>query len=328
LVKIVQLSEQISKKALALGFDLVGITDASPLPAVYIENIKVWLDAGYAGRMAWMLKNLEKRVNPASLLPGARSVIVVALNYKPPSAFPSSVHCHPSSGSVASYALYEDYHPFIKKQLRKLVDFLIRTAGTGLKFKICVDSSPLLERALAERAGLGFIGKNHMLINPTFGPQLFLGELITNLDLDKSEIGNRQSAISTCSSCDKCISACPTGALMPDGRFNAAKCINYLTIESAQEIPTDLAPKIGNHLFGCSECLLACPYQQNAPPCANSEFTYYPDRAQLNLDDILNLTEEQFQFKFAGSPILRPGLTRLKHVAGICLKNVNHGEDV
>jgi epoxyqueuosine reductase len=326
-----RLTEQINQKALDLGFDLVGITDASPLPTDYLQRLAAWLDAGYAGQMTWMLKNLEKRVNPARLLPGAQSVIVVGLNYKPPLVPPpapakrsedgSSAIRHPSSGIVASYARYEDYHPFIKKQLRKLVDFLIRTAGPGLKFKICVDSSPLLERPLAERAGLGFVGKNHMLTNSIFGPQIFLGEIITNLNL---RVTSDEPRATECGSCDKCVSSCPTGALLPNGHFNAAKCINYLTIESDTEIPSDLAPKIGNHLFGCSDCLLACPYQQKAPSCANSQFAYYPDRAQLNLNDILNLTEDQFQNRFVNSPILRPGLAHLKDTAKICLDNLSN----
>ncbi|MGD0077093.1 MAG: tRNA epoxyqueuosine(34) reductase QueG [Sedimentisphaerales bacterium] len=328
-----RLTEQINQKALDLGFDLVGITDASPLPTDYIERLAAWLDAGYAGKMTWMLENLEKRVNPARLLPGAQSVIVVGLNYKPRSddrgpGFANGLRRggqkaegrRQKTGRVASYARYEDYHPFIKKQLRKLVDFLIHTAGPGLKFKICVDSSPLLERPLAERAGLGFVGKNHMLTNPRFGPQLFLGEIITNLELN-SRVTSNESRDTKCDSCDKCVSACPTGALLPNGHFNAAKCINYLTIESDTEIPLDLAPKIGSHLFGCSDCLLACPYQQKAPSCANSQFAYYPDRAQLNLNDILNLTEDQFQNRFVNSPILRPGLAQLKRTAQICINN-------
>lgn len=312
-------TKEIIQKALDLGFDLAGIADASPLPVDYIEQIKAWLDAGYAGRMTWMLTNLEKRVNPSSLLPGACSVIVVGLNYKPP----VTNHQPPDAnfGEVAMYARYEDYHPFIKKQLRKLVDFLINTSGPGLKFKICVDSSPLLERALAERAGLGFVGKNHMLINPTLGPQIFLGEIITNLNLKKLTIDNPQSEINNCGSCTKCITACPTAALRPDGRFDATKCISYLTIESNTEIPSDLAPKIGSRIFGCSECIMACPFQQKAPSCANKQFTYYPDRAKLNLNDILNLTEDHFDKLFAGSPILRPGLEHLKRTAGICLNN-------
>lgn len=327
-------TKEIIQKALDLGFDLVGITDASPLSEGYTRRLIAWLNSGYAGQMTWLLKNLEKRVNPASLLPGAQSVIVVGLNYKPRSDDGGQMtgDGRQKAGRIASYARYEDYHPFIKKQLRKLVDFLIRTAGQGLKFKICVDSSPLLERALAERTGIGFIAKNHMLTHPTFGPQLFLGEIITNLNLEQSAIrhasspilGNQQSTISTCRSCDKCISACPTGALQSDGHFNAAKCINYLTIESDNEIPSDLAPKIGNHLFGCSDCLLACPYQQKAPSCANIQFAYYPDRAQLNLNDILNLTEDQFQVQFADSPILRPGLAQLKRTAHVCLNNLSN----
>jgi epoxyqueuosine reductase len=331
----VRLSEQISKKALELGFDLAGITDASPLPNSCFDRLAAWVDCGYAGRMAWMLQSIEKRVNPASLLGGAQSVIVVALNYKPALVTrDSSLEMRATSderlttafGTVASYARYGDYHPFIKRQLRKLVDFLIHTTGPGLKFKICVDSSPLLERALAERAGLGFIGKNHMLINRTFGPQLFLGEIITNLNLEQSKISKRQSAVNNCGSCNKCVAACPTGALRADGHFDATKCISYLTIESDTEIPSDLAPKIGNRLFGCSECLLACPYQQKAPSCSNPQFAYFPDRAQLNLNEILNLTEDQFQIRFAGSPILRPDLTRLKHTAQICLNNLSNSQ--
>ena len=317
--------QQIKQKALALGFDLVGITDAAPLSADCLSRLLAWLDAGYAGTMTWMQNNLEKRVNPAKLLPGAKSVIVVALNYKT-SQQPLSLRAQRAqrsnlnhSGLVAAYAQYEDYHPFIKKLLRQLADFIIAQTGPGFKFKICVDSAPLFERALALKAGLGFIGKNHMLINPCIGPQILLGELITNLPLvcDKH-------IEESCPKCDKCVESCPTGALRPDGFFDASRCISYLTIESAHEIPADIAPKIGNRLFGCCECLLVCPYHQNAPSCANSQFAHYHDHAELNLDEILNLTESQFQSKFADSPLLRAGLPRLKHIAKICLNNLSN----
>ena len=188
-----------------------------------------------------------------------------------------------------------------------------------MKFRICVDSSPLLERAIAARAGLGFIGKNRMLVNPVFGPQIFLGEIITNLKLEPDK-----PLKEVCPDCGKCVAACPTGALGNDGSFDAARCVSYLTIECKAGIPPELALKIGNHLFGCSECLLACPYQQNAPVCANKEFIFYSDRAELNINEILNLTEEQFKTMFAGSPILRADLSHLKHVAGICLANLSH----
>jgi epoxyqueuosine reductase len=202
--------------------------------------------------------------------------------------------------------------------LRHLVDFIVSRTGLGLKFKICVDSTPLLERAFAVRAGLGFIGKNHALVNPRLGPQIFLGELITNLTLITDK-----PVPETCPNCNQCVSACPTGALRPDGFLDATKCISYLTIESNAEIPSDLAPKIGNRLFGCAECLLACPCQHKAPPRANEAFVFYPDRTHLDLNEILNLTESQFHVKYADSPLLRPGLRHIKHVAEICLKNMS-----
>ncbi|MHC4314032.1 MAG: tRNA epoxyqueuosine(34) reductase QueG [Planctomycetota bacterium] len=180
-----------------------------------------------------------------------------------------------------------------------------------------VDSVPLAERTLAARAGLGFIGKNHMLINPTLGPQICLGEIITSLKLQTDE-----PIADSCRSCNKCIEACPTGALRTDGQFDANKCISYLTIEYKGQIPADLAERTGVRLFGCDECVLACPYQENAPICNNTHFKYYNDRARLDLGRILNLTEADFEAEFADSPIKRLGLERLKRNAQICLANI------
>ena len=313
------ITEQIKQKALELGFDLVGITDASPVSEEQVGRLLGWLDAGYAGNMTWLHSNLEKRTDPAKLLPGAKSVIVVGLNYKPQNGHPSSVLRHPSAvplGRVTAFAQYDDYHPFIKKLLRQLADFIASITCPCVQFKICVDSTPLLERALAVRAGFGIIGKNRMLVNPRIGPQIFLGEIVTNIELDPDK-----PLEDSCPGCGKCVAACPTGALKQDGSFDATKCISYLTIEADTDVPAELAPKIGNHLFGCAECLLACPYQQKAPTCANKEFAYHAHRAELNLNDFLNLTEEQFKIQFAHSPILRPGLAHLKRIASICLQN-------
>jgi epoxyqueuosine reductase len=170
---------------------------------------------------------------------------------------------------------------------------------------------------LAARTGLGFIGKNHLLINPALGPQILLGEIITTLKLqsDKPIRGD-------CSGCNKCIQACPTGALIVDGQFDATKCINYLTIEYKGQISTELAEKIGDRLFGCEECILACPYQQNAPICKNKNFKFYADRVELDLQKILKLNEEQFEKLFADSVIKRLGLVRLQRNARICLSNI------
>jgi epoxyqueuosine reductase len=311
------LNEKIKQTALELGFDLVGVTDASPLQGEQVNRLLAWLDAGYAGRMTWLHSNLEKRTDPSKLLPGAKSVIVVGLGYKPPGQKTEDRGQRTaSSGLVAAFAQYDDYHPFIKKLLRQLADFIASITCPSMQFKICVDSSPLLERALAVRAGLGIIGKNRMLINPRLGPQIFLGEIVTNLELDPDK-----PLKDSCPDCGKCVAACPTGALKSDGSFDATKCISYLTIESNTDIPADLAPKIGNHLFGCGECLLACPYQLNAPPCANKEFVFHPERANLDLNELLNLTEDEFHARFAGSPILRPGLRHLQLIAQICLNN-------
>ena len=314
------LSEQIKQKAIELGFDLVGITDASPVSDEDVNHLRDWLNSGRAGQMTWMHNNIEKRTNPAKLLPSAKSVIVVGLNYKPPSSLRAKRSVAKQSryhGRVAAYAQYEDYHPFIKKLLRNLVDFIISKTGTRLKYKICVDSAPLLERALAVRAGLGFIGKNRMLVNPRLGPQILLGEVLTNLELDTDK-----PIAESCPDCGRCVTACPTGALKPDGLFDAGKCVSYLTIEADGEIPAELAPKVGNHLFGCCDCVLACPYQQKALPCANKEFVFHSDRAEIDLNEILTLTDDQFQIKFANSPILRAGHGHLKRIAKICLANL------
>ena len=311
------LAEDIKHKALASGFDLVGITDASPVDAEHVELLAGWLKSGFAGQMSYLHRNFEKRVNPGRLLEDARSVICVGLNCNPPKQQPKpSAACSPA-GRVASYAQYEDYHLFMKRELRKLVDFIISIAGSEHKFKVCVDSAPLAERALAARAGLGFIGKNHMLTNPKLGGQLLLGEIITNLKLKPDG-----PAANGCSGCDRCITACPTGALQPDGQFDANKCVSYLTIEYKGPVPSDIAEKIGDRLFGCDECVLACPYQEDAPLCANRHFMFYEDRAELDLRGILDLHDKDFGTRFANSVIKRLGLERLKRNARIVLANI------
>jgi len=311
------LAEDIKQKAFQLDFDSVGITDASPLNDRQFKLFTDWLASGFAGRMDYMRDNLDKRTNPAKLLKNAQSIICLGLNYTPPCCEQLLPDDTAPMGTVANYAQYEDYHSFIKKQLRKLADFIASVVCTGFDFKICVDSAPLAERAMAARAGLGFIGKNHMLINPQFGSQLFLAEIITSLKLpvDKPVEVN-------CLNCNKCLSACPTGALRPDGHFDANKCISYLTIECKGETPTDLAQKIGDRLFGCDECVLACPYQANAPVCKNRQFKFFSDRAKLNLRQILSMSEDDFEANFVGSVFMRLGLERLKRNAQICLDNM------
>jgi epoxyqueuosine reductase len=293
----------------------VGITDAAPICDRQSGALEIWLQSGFAVQMDYMYRNLQKRINPAKLMEGARSVIVVGLNYTPPE-LPTGPSGNAPTGRVANYALYEDYHPFIKQRLRDLIAFMNSLVNTGFDFKICVDSAPLAERALAVRAGLGFIGGNHMLINPELGCQIFLGEILTSLELSADE-----PIAANCLDCDKCAEACPTGALRSDGQFDAGRCINYLTIEHKGPIPPELAERIGDRLFGCDECILACPYQKNSPQCANEQFKFSADRARLDLNEVLNLDAESFNAGFGNSPIKRPGLEGLKRNARICLAN-------
>jgi len=346
------LAKEIKQKAIELGFDLVGITDASALNTEQVELLSGWLKSGCAGRMNYMRENFEKRIDPTKLLKNAQSLICLGLNYTPPKQKLKPSQSSAPTATVANFAQYEDYHLFIKKRLRKLTDFVSSIAGEGLQFKICVDSVPLAERAFAARAGLGFIGKNHILINPELGCQIFLGEIITTLKLQTDEPiccrafapschserkeplalsaveGEESGSITVkCSNCNKCINACPTGALRPDGQFDANKCISYLTIEYEGRIAAYLAQKIGDRLFGCDECTLACPYQQNAPACKNKEFKFYSDRAKLDLHEILSRGRPaclpyNFDADFADSPIKRIGLERLKRNAQICLENL------
>jgi epoxyqueuosine reductase len=179
-----------------------------------------------------------------------------------------------------------------------------------------VDSAPVAERALAQRAGLGFIGKNHMLINPELGAQIFLGEIITTLKLQADEpMGGG------CGDCDRCLKACPGEALRADGFLDASRCVSYLTIEHKDDIDGELEVKMGDRLFGCDECVRACPYHERAPVCKQGLMKYYPERASLKLQEVLEMNEERFEAKFGDSAIKRTGLARLKRNAAICLKN-------
>jgi epoxyqueuosine reductase len=358
------LEQQIKDKALELGFDAVGITDASPIGPEHVEHFETWLRSGYAGRMDYMHRNLDKRVHPAKLLEGAQSVIVVALGYKPPESMaedgqvasrrpqhnpdpprPSSrpeALAMPPLGKVAQYAQYEDYHPFLKSLLGELVNFIQARAEGRHRFKICVDSAPLAEKALAVRAGLGAIGRNHLLIHPQLGPQILLGEIVTTLDLRPDNAGrDAKSCVRPCTGCDRCLRACPTGALRPDGFLDARRCISYVTQYGAPEEGNDGIVEYWNNgedaaqsssspvfqhshpprwLFGCDECLLACPFQQAAPASGKGHFKYHRERAGLNLQEVLELTLQEFEARFHDSPVRRLGLETLKRNARRCLE--------
>lgn len=293
-------SKKIKQKAKDLGFDLVGITSAEPVDAKCVEHFKNFLAAGSNGKMTWLQNNIEKRFSPTLLMPGSKSVICVALNYKPAKF----------SNIIASYALYQDYHSFIKQKLAALAEFIKKEIDKNLKFKICVDSAPLAEKAIAQRAGLGFIGKNSLLTNPQIGSFLLLGELITNLPLKfDSPLPQKKY----CGDCDKCLAACPTGAIAEGLPFNANKCVSYLTIEHKGRISKELKPKV-NYIFGCDVCIKACPYNEKTPICKN-DLQQSDRRLNLTSKEVLKWSKGDFDAVFADSAVFRTGLRQLKRNA-------------
>lgn len=311
-----ELKSQLIQKGRQLGFDLIAVTTADPIHEKHAKYLSEWLAAGHAGDMAYMHRNVEKRIDPSKLLPNAKSVICLALNYRPLRSCRTQ-----KKTQIANFALYRDYHIFMKQLMRELVAFMEqKTEDTAHRWKICVDSVPLAERALAQRAGIGFIGKNHMLINPSLGSQLLLGEIVTTLKLaPDAPMG------SACKNCNKCIKACPTGALHAPGKLDASKCISYLTSEHKGIIPAALSAAIGSSIFGCDRCTLACPYEKNASSskCSNSDFTFYPERLDLDPVEVVNWTEGKFEQFFGDSTVKRLGLDRLKRNAAICLQNAD-----
>jgi len=324
------LEQEIKDQALSLGFDAVGITDTAPLGAEHVEHFERWLRSGCAGRMEYMHRHLEKRLDPAQLRRGARSVIVVALNYRPPPTQDAGTATHAGTGRVAMYAQYEDYHQFIRAPLRELAGFICMRTHQQDRFKVCVDSAPVAEKALAVRAGLGFIGKNHLLIHPQLGPQILLGELLTSVPLQPD-----QPVEGACLNCNRCVAACPTGALRPDGLLDASRCISYLTQYGSRgewnsgmmerwnngEKTARHSRPLGDWLFGCDECLCACPFHEKAPACANRRFRHYPERAKLSLPDLLELSPDAFEARFHDSPLKRLGLESVKCNARRCAES-------
>lgn len=292
---------QIKQKAIEIGFDLIGITTADPIEPGQREYFEKWLGEGRAAGMAYLHRHQEKRFNPSSLLNGAKSVICVAVAY-------GRDNNRQSDYRIAAFAQYEDYHVAIKEGLFKLASFVQGLSADSVGFKACVDSVPLAERALAQRAGLGFIGRSRILINRDLGNRLLLGELITTLELEPDA---PVSCITLCSDCGKCVQACPTGALEPGGDFDARKCISYLTIEeqgpNLPEAPGDTA----NYIYGCDECLNACPYARGVY-AQHPLLVHHPEWQTASRQRFLDMSMPEFEAFFAHSGLLRLGLDRLK----------------
>ena len=325
---------QIKDWARRLGFDLAGVAPAQPPPQA--EKLREYLAQGFHGDMSFLTRNVEKRLDPRRLLADARSIICLALNYfslSPPAKEPAAEKTGtadkenqgiktdqgietdqgngPFWGRLARYAWGRDYHQVLKERMRRLAGKIRTAAGSDIILRCFVDTAPLLEKAHAARAGLGWIGKNTLLLNEQFGSWLVLGEIVTDLELEYD-----QPVDDRCGDCTRCLQACPTAALGEPRVMDARRCISYLTSESGAEIPAQLAAKTGDWLLGCDLCQQVCPFNQQTPPTRESAFQTRWRR--LRLDEVLSLDRDQFRQRFAGTSIGRADWRRLLQRARFC----------
>ena len=297
------LETRIRDQAQALGFVACGIAraDAAPRSA---ERLRQWLAEGRHGGMIWMEERAHHRERPAGLWPEVRSVISLGMSYAP-AADPLRLAGERDRGRISVYAQGGDYHDVVKKALKALGRWLVAEAGCDLK--VFVDTAPVMEKPLAEAAGLGWQGKHTNLVSREEGSWLFLGAIYTTLDL-APDVPGRES----CGSCDACQRACPTDAFPEPYRLDARRCISYLTIEHAGPIPEEFREGIGNRIYGCDDCLAVCPWNKFAAAArANLAFAPRAELAAPALADLLALNDAGFRQVFAGSPIKRIGRNRM-----------------
>jgi epoxyqueuosine reductase len=311
------LTQRIKNQALALNFDLVGITPLTP--SDYGDFYERWLAQGYAGDMTYLARPdaIARRRDPRRILPRACSAVVVALNYY---QGPVKMLRDGKRGRVSRYAWGDDYHELMWARLDELAAFVEGAAGRPVAQRRYVDTGPLLERELAVRAGLGWFGKNTMLINPHFGSWLFLGVLLLDLELayDAPFEADR------CGTCDRCLQACPTRCILPDRTLDASRCISYLTIELKRaDIPAELRPQVGDWVFGCDVCQEVCPWNRFAPRTTEPAFDPRPGLPRPELSELLNMDDEAFRRRFRGSPIKRAKRQGLQRNAAVVLENLS-----
>lgn len=303
------MTERVKALAREVGFARVGIASPDPGPAA--ARLRAWLDAGRHGTMAWMAETAHLRQDPRQLLPGCRAVVALSLPYDTPPPLSADVPADPERVWISRYAWGDDYHDVIRRMLRRLHAALRAAFGPDTALQSHTDSGPVLERAYAEQAGLGWVGKNTCLIDPELGSFVFLASLLTDLPL----VPDEARLPDFCGNCERCLRACPTGALLAPGELDARRCISYLTIESKDDIPPALAPAVGRHAFGCDICQDVCPWNHRArargpkgtPAFAPREGLFHPRR-----DLLANLWRGEFRRLFRASPVRRRGLPGLR----------------
>lgn len=300
------LKTRLLEQARSLGFNVLGVTPALPSPR--LDAYLRWVDMGLYGTMGYLAREdrVIRRRDLNVILPDVRSIIMVGLDY---AAFniPESVLRDPLRGRISNYAWGGDYHPVMQPRLESLAAWLHEQAE--MKHRVYVDTGAILERSHAQQAGLGFIGKNTMLIHPRRGSYFFLGEILTTLEFDDYDTPQPETL---CGGCTRCLKACPTGAFPQPYVLDARRCISYLTIELKGEIPLELRPLMGNWIYGCDVCQQVCPFVRRfAEETTEAVFrTLEVDRAAPPLRDMLTMTPAEFQHRFTGSAILRIGYER------------------
>jgi len=306
------LAVQIKERARALGFDLVGIT-AARAPA-HAAEFNRWLESGFHGEMGYMARNAEKRSDLSKVLADVRSVVVVGMNYLVADADSQS---RPTTARIARYAWGAgDYHEVMSERLKRLAAEMDALGGPETRSVCYVDTGPILERDLAQRAGVGFIGKHTNLISRKMGNWVFLGEVLTNLELPPDEAEREY-----CGTCRRCIDVCPTRAIVAPYQLDARLCISYLTIELKGPIPVELRPLIGDHLFGCDDCLEVCPWNRFAKLSPVHEFQR---REMPALPEFLSWDEQEFREFFRGTPVFR--IKRGGFLRNVCVVLGNTGD--
>lgn len=303
------LTTEIKNKAREIGFDLVGIAYAKP--SERLNFFREWISKGYAGTMGWLVRSFEKRSDPRKVLDGAKTVICCGLKYY--RGHPFSINCQEKGrGWISSYCWGDDYHYVLSEKLKLLEDF-IRERVSSASLKSYVDTGPVLEKDYANRAGLGWIGKNTCLINKKEGSLFFIGEIITDLDLVCDS-----SVPDHCGKCTKCIEACPTKALKPY-EMDAGRCISYLTIEHRGEIDPSLRKKMGRNIVGCDICQDVCPWNQKLSLSKEETFDPHPGNFHPCLESLSGLSQKEFSKRFKGSSVKRVKWEGLIRNVGIAL---------
>lgn len=309
-----QLSRRIKELASQVGFDRCGI--ALAVRSTREAYVRGWLESGRAGTMSYLRRNLEKRVDARQLLPGARSVIVTASSYaaKPTQDRPAG--WSEPTGRIAMYAWGEDYHKVVRQRNRELISAIRREVPQDFKTRACVDTAPLLEREYAAAAGLGWIGKNTMVLDRELGSYFVLGAIVTTLELEPDE-----PAENHCGSCRACLESCPTGAFPAAYEMDARRCISYLTIEHRGPIAPELAERMGDWLFGCDVCQSVCPFNREVPSGLDARLAPANARTRLPLREVLDWSEEAYIAATAGKATDRASLAMWRRNAAIAAEN-------